>query len=183
MKLYITRHGQTDWNMAKIIQGKSDISLNDTGKKQAQITRDALASVPIDAIIVSPLKRAKQTAAIINEPHQAMIYEDARIEERGFGRFEGKGLDLVDFTRFWSIAEETQFPDCEKTSVFYERVYDFINECKQKAADLTLLIVAHGGVSLPFYTYFNGMPPVGDMRKYMLDNCEVATYEWVAEKC
>lgn len=182
MKIYLTRHGQTDWNLAKIIQGKSDIPLNDTGRKQARITRDALANASIDAIITSPLVRAKETAAIINEAHGAEIYEDVRLEERGFGRFEGKGLDQVDFTRFWSIAEEALFPDCEKTSVFYARIYNLIDELKQKAADGSLLIVAHGGVSLPFYTYFNGMPAAGDMRKYMLNNCEVATYEWIAEK-
>lgn len=182
MKLYLTRHGQTDWNVAKIIQGKSDIPLNDTGRDQARITRDALAQDAIDYIITSPLMRARETAAIINEAHNKPIFIDPRLEERGFGRFEGKALDQVDFTHFWSIKDEALYPDCERTSAFYARVYDFIDALKEEAADLTLLIVAHGGVSLPFYTYFHGMPPAGDMRKYMLDNCEVATYEWVKEK-
>lgn len=183
MKLYVTRHGQTDWNLAEIIQGRSDIPLNDTGRKQAQMTRDVLAKERIDYIITSPLMRAKETATIINEAHQTTIFEDVRIMERGFGCFEGQGLDQVDFKHFWSIADEAMFPDCEKTSLFYARIYDFIDELKQKAADLSLLIVAHGGVSLPFYTYFNEMPQAGDMRKYMLNNCEVARYEWIVQKC
>jgi len=48
MKLYVTRHGQTDWNLLQKIQGKADIALNDTGRKQARITRDQLQDVPFD---------------------------------------------------------------------------------------------------------------------------------------
>lgn len=182
MKLFVTRHGQTDWNLQGIIQGKSDIPINENGRKQAQMTRDVLAKESIEYIITSPLIRAKETAAIINEPHQVPICADERLAERGFGRYEGGGLDQVDFTRFWSVDEEALFPDCEKASLFYARVYSLIDELKQKAAAASLLIVAHGGVSLPFYTYFHEMPQSGDMRKYMLNHCEVATYEWVGEK-
>ena len=103
MKLYVTRHGQTDWNLLQKIQGKADIALNDTGRKQARITRDQLQDVPFDILFVSPLKRAYETAVIINEPHRVPIVKDERIIERDFGILEGSRLKDLDFSNFWCV--------------------------------------------------------------------------------
>lgn len=176
MKLYITRHGQTDWNLNQKIQGKVDIPLNETGRNQARVTRDRLADVKLDVIFSSPLLRAFETAQIINEAHQLAIIKDLRLEERGFGDMEGAALDTMDFTNFWKPEKEALFPNCEATSSFYMRVHNFIEELKEYDSDQSILIVAHGGVSLPFYTYFHTMPEAEDMREYMLGNCEVACY-------
>lgn len=176
MKLYITRHGQTEWNALGKIQGREDIPLNAVGKMQAAITRDELSHIPLQRIISSPLQRAVETAVIINEAHKLPIEMDQRIIERGFGDLEGSDLQNIDFTNFWRPEKEHLFPLCEKTSLFYQRVYACIEELIQKQEDEHILIVAHGGVSLPFYTYFHGMPEAQDMRKFMLNNCEVACY-------
>lgn len=178
MKLYVTRHGQTDWNFQKKIQGKVDILLNETGKEQARKTRDQLKDVPLDIIYASPLMRAYETAQIINEEHHVPIVKDDRIIERGFGLLEGTRIEDLDFTHFWCVEEEHRFPHCEKTSLFYNRIYDFIEELKQAKQFANVLVVAHGGVSLPFYTYFHGIPKEKDMRPYMLNNCEVTCYEF-----
>lgn len=177
MKLFITRHGQTDWNLYRKIQGKVDIPLNETGRKQAQRTRDDLAQIKFDRIFSSPLCRAYETANIINEVHQLPIEKEKRVEERGFGEMEGAPIETVDFRFFWRPEHEEKFPTCEKTSLFYQRVHDFIEEAITKYQNETILVVAHGGVSLPFYTYFHGLPEEGDMRKYMLNNCEIICYE------
>lgn len=177
MKLYITRHGQTDWNLNERIQGKIDIELNDTGRLQAQKIADLLKDQAIDQIFSSPLKRAVETAEIINQPHQLPIQCDERLAERGFGDYEGTPIGEFDFCGFWNQAKEDQFISCEKTSAFFARVYAFIEECRQRYPDQTILVVAHGGVSLPFYTYAHGIVNDHDMRKYMLKNCEVALYE------
>ena len=83
----------------------------------------------------------------------------------------------LDFSNFWCVEEEHHFPNCEKTSLFYKRIYDFIDELKSADAYEHVLVVAHGGVSLPFYTYFHGVPCVKDMRPFMLNNCEVTCYD------
>ena len=67
MKIYVTRHGQTDWNVQGKTQGRADIELNEVGIKQAKQTKEELKNIDIDLIICSPLKRAKKTAEIINE--------------------------------------------------------------------------------------------------------------------
>ena len=66
MELYITRHGQTDGNVYKIMDGIRDIDLNEKGIEQAKKTRDNLKDVKFDLIICSPLIRTKHTMEIIN---------------------------------------------------------------------------------------------------------------------
>lgn len=177
MKIYITRHGETDWNAKKIIQGRTDIELNETGIIQAHKIKEDLQDIPFDRIVCSPMKRAKQTAMIINEAHKLEIVSDERVIERGFGDLEGTSLTKVDFTKFWSIKDEDLFPNSEKTSAFYERIQDFIDEVIHAKTYENILVVAHGGVSLPFYTYFKELPEgIVDMRQFMLGNCEVACY-------
>ncbi len=90
MKLLLTRHGQTDWNVAGKVQGTTDIELNETGKKQAKKTGEKLLDYNIDVIIASPLKRAKRTAEIIRGNRNIPILLDEGIKERCFGEFEGK---------------------------------------------------------------------------------------------
>lgn len=90
MRLLLTRHGQTDWNVKGKIQGLTDIELNETGIKQAEDTREKLLNENIDVIISSPLKRARKTAEIIAKGRNIPLLIDPRITERCFGKFEGK---------------------------------------------------------------------------------------------
>lgn len=85
----MTRHGQTDWNLLGKIQGQTDIKLNDTGRNQAKETGMQIQNEKIDLIITSPLKRAKETAEIINKNFNVSIIEDDRLLERKYGRNEG----------------------------------------------------------------------------------------------
>lgn len=64
MKIIVTRHGQTDWNVLGKLQGKTDIELNDRGRQQAKETSELIKNENIDIIIISPLKRAKETNEI-----------------------------------------------------------------------------------------------------------------------
>jgi uncharacterized phosphatase len=96
--LYLVRHGETDWNLQRRIQGSTDIPLNLTGRLQARSTGRLLARRSWDAIISSPLSRAADTAAIIagdlGLPPPQMV--DA-IVERAYG--EAEGLDDIELAR------------------------------------------------------------------------------------
>lgn len=90
MKIFLIRHGQTDWNVQKRFQGREDIPLNDTGILQAMECGKAIKDENIKTVITSPLIRAKKTAEIIaNEigVDQVIIEED--ITERHFGKISG----------------------------------------------------------------------------------------------
>ncbi|MGI5989127.1 MAG: histidine phosphatase family protein [Lachnospiraceae bacterium] len=92
MKLYLLRHGQTDWNVAHKLQGRTDIPLNKKGIGQAQTEakRVKAAGITFDRVISSPLSRAKQTASIVSGLPEEQIETDARIAEMSFGVDEGK---------------------------------------------------------------------------------------------
>ena len=90
MKIIFVRHGQTNLNNPKRMQGISDLELNDNGIEQANNIRKVIENKNIDIIIVSPLKRAIQTAEIINVNMQKEVIIDERIMETNFGNLEGK---------------------------------------------------------------------------------------------
>lgn len=176
MKIYIVRHGETDWNRKGIIQGSTDIELNETGIDQAKETKHLLAKVKFDHIYCSPLMRAKQTANIINEEHQVEIIYDDRLRERGFGKYEGVSVKELDFSSFWDMGNnETPYQE-ESTIDFFNRVHNLLDHILMLDYE-NVLIVAHGGVSLPVYSYFNHLEKRKDYLKYMLKNCEVACYD------
>ena len=178
MEILITRHGQTEWNVIGKVQGKADIELNDTGIKQAEETAKILENEKIDLIICSPLKRAKQTADIINKNRNIPIIYDNEIAERDFGEFEGINKADFDYDGFWSYKKDLHFNSAENIKDFYNRVYKFLNKIKENYPNKRILIVAHGGISIPVNCYFYGIPEDDDLLKLCLKNCEVAKYEF-----
>ena len=119
----------------------------------------------MDLIICSPLKRAAQTAKIINKNRNIPIIHDDDIIERDFGEFEGINKKDFDFEGYWSYNQNNKYERAENIRKFFERVYKF-------------LVVAHGGISIPVNCYFNGIPEDDNLLKLVLGNCEVTKYEY-----
>lgn len=103
MEILLVRHGQTEWNLLKKVQGKADVELNEQGIKQAEETRNSLKNEKIDLILCSPLKRAMQTAEIIKQGRNIKMIIDERISERDFGEFEGMPNTDFDFNAVFKI--------------------------------------------------------------------------------
>lgn len=171
------RHGETDWNVVKKVQGKTDIELNETGLNQAKIVSEKLKDEQIDIIICSPLKRARKTAQIINEAlHCPIIYEEG-ISERSFGEFEGKQVPLHDVEKMWDYQENADYCKIEPIKTFFGRVYHTLDNVIEKYPQKNVLVVAHGGVGVPVYCYFNDIPQDRSLTDLFLNNCEVAKYK------
>ncbi|MCI8384454.1 MAG: histidine phosphatase family protein [Clostridia bacterium] len=178
MKLLLTRHGQTDWNVAGKIQGRTDIELNETGIKQAERTRDNLAKEKIDLIMTSPLKRARKTAEIIAGKRNIPIIVEEEIMERYFGKFEGKTSLEFDFDEIWNYKLNKQYEDAESIKELFGRVKKFLEKIKTEYKDKTILIVTHGGVTVPIRATLEGIPEGMEvLRGFGIDNCEVKQYE------
>lgn len=156
MKLYLIRHGETDLNKQRILQGQSDFELNDYGRELAEKTREGLADVPFDIVFTSPLKRAKETAEIIvrgREPRPLFV-EDKRIQEISFGEFEGLccgkehyNIPDKDFNNFFKAPEKYKVPQGgESFEEVIQRTGVFLKELigKEEYADKTVLISTHG---------------------------------------
>jgi broad specificity phosphatase PhoE len=90
MELILVRHGETLWNREGRVQGTSDIELSDAGRDQARRLALALKDRPLEAIYASPLKRALETASLINEYHGLAIETDRGLMEMDQGDFEGQ---------------------------------------------------------------------------------------------
>lgn len=178
MVLYFVRHGQTDWNVLGKVQGRADIELNEKGIQQAEETGKALQNEKIDLVICSPLKRAKQTAEIICKNRNIPIIYDEDVIERDFGEFEGVNKQDFDFEGCWSYKENKKYEKAENIREFFDRIYNFLDKIKEQYNDKRVLIVAHGGISIPVNCYFNGIPEDDKLINLALGNCKIAKYQY-----
>lgn len=177
MKIYVVRHGQTNSNVERIIDGcRRDSSLNEIGIAQAGLARELLKDVKFDAIICSPLVRTRQTADILNINNAPIIYDD-RLLERDAGEFTGKSLEGFNMSTYWNYYDNTEYVEVEDIRVFFRRIYDYLDYLKIKYLDKTILLVTHGGVTKVIDCYFNGIAKDGDLMNVGLKNCEIANYE------
>jgi broad specificity phosphatase PhoE len=91
MKIYLTRHGETVWNVRNWVQGKTDIPLNEIGMKQAEQLAEEMANVHLDVVYSSQLQRAMVTAQMVAERHGNCRFEvNESLNEMNFGKFEAK---------------------------------------------------------------------------------------------
>lgn len=141
--LYLVRHGETDWNRAKRIQGSTDIPLNDTGRAQARTTGALLATRPWDRIVSSPLSRALETAQIIADTVGIGDPEPLdSIVERHYG--EAEGLDHGQLSA--RFPGDTPVPGRETREAVAERVVPALVTLAELHPGEAILIVSHGGV-------------------------------------
>jgi len=178
MKLYVIRHGQTDWNLAKRIQGMTDIELNETGLAQAEEAKEKLKEYPIDLILCSPLKRAMKTAQIINCEKKVDIVCDSRLVERGYGEIEGKEFEALDLKTFFDLNLNLKTSGVEPIKTLMDRVSSVLDEIKETYKGKNILLVTHGGTIRAINAYFNGIPEDNVLPKMGYGNCEVREYEY-----
>ena len=155
MKLYLIRHGETDWNKVRRLQGQCDIPLNDFGRKLARETAPALRDIPFDLAITSPLLRAKETALLVLEGRDIPLQEDPRLMELAFGEFEGlvcKGENYnipdPEFHCFYDAPDRYVPPKGGESFFDLEaRLKSFLKDLMEDPAlqDKTVLVSTHGG--------------------------------------
>lgn len=141
--IYLVRHGETDWNAQRRIQGSTDIPLNDTGREQAAITGRLLARRQWDAVVSSPLSRAFETASII--AREVGLPEPTTREalvERAYGEAEGLDWEEVD-RRF---PGDDPVPGRETREQVTDRVIPSLIELAEEHPGKDIIVVSHGGV-------------------------------------
>ncbi len=176
--ILFTRHGETDWNREKKIQGHIDIPLNETGISQAKQLHEKLKDRKIDLIFSSPLKRAKDTAKFIRGERNIEIKEDILLMEEFYGDMEGD--PRVDNPKYFRQRNSffKRYPKGESYFDVYHRVATFFEKLKKEYDGKldTILIVAHGGMSRVVNIYFKDMENE-EFVPYGIHNCEVVEYE------
>lgn len=154
MKIYLIRHGETDQNKCKCLQGRSDIELNEYGRELARKTAEGLKDIDFDVIFTSPLKRARETAEIIRGNRDVPIICEERIQEISFGEYEGlcygrDGFNIPDkdFMKFFNNPQEYRTPpNGESFEEIIYRTGEFLQEILQKdeLKEKNILLSTHG---------------------------------------
>lgn len=149
MILYMIRHGETDWNVERKLQGMTDIPLNENGRCVAELTREGLKGVKFDVAFTSPLLRAKETAEIILEGRDVEIIADERIREVGFGTFEGTdSKEFEDGIKLFFTQPEcfVATSGAESYESLLEREKSFLDDLygNPEYVDSTILVATHG---------------------------------------
>lgn len=137
----MVRHGETDWNAIGKLQGKTDIPLNGAGILQAEECSEFLKTSQWDVIITSPLKRAKQTAEIINKNVIVPVVEMEEFLERDYGDAEG-----MTYEERISKFPNKIYPNQEERASLNKRVIEGIEKINQRYGEKKILLVAHGAV-------------------------------------
>ncbi len=141
-ELYLVRHGETEWNAARRIQGRTDIPLNDTGREQARQAAELLARRRWQGVYTSPLGRAHETARIIAERlGLAGVTDIDALVERDYGEAEGMGFDEIEAL----YPEGVRAPGQETREEVAARVVPALLELAERHPGERLVIVSHGG--------------------------------------
>jgi broad specificity phosphatase PhoE len=141
-ELFLVRHGETDWNTQRRIQGLTDIPLNARGREQARRTGRMLARRGWDGIYSSPLGRARETARIIAA--EVGLGDPGIVEalvERNYGEAEGMNFDEIEAR--WP--DRGTVPGQESRREVTERVVPALRRLAASHPDQSLIVVSHGG--------------------------------------
>lgn len=164
-KLFLIRHGQTDWNLTHRYQGQGDIPLNKTGISQAVRVASKLAEENIDGIFSSDLQRATVTAEKIAQYHQDIELKTMpALRELDFGQWEGLKYQEIEkecpvHLKKWSETPgEITPPGGESLLELQSRVISQVEEICQENQGNNLVLVTHGGVIRTLLTYILHMP-------------------------
>ncbi len=169
------RHGKTEWNAKRKLQGRTDIALNAEGRAMAENAAKQCANINFDVCYCSPLVRAKETAEIVLKGRNIPIITDDRLVEMCFGNYEGID-DIPPGCPIKVMFESPQdyIPDggAESFADLYARTGDFLKKVIEPLAERgkDVLIVGHGAMNSSIICRIMGIP----LEKFwstLTDNC------------
>jgi broad specificity phosphatase PhoE len=141
--IVIVRHGETDWNRDRRVQGQSDVPLNEVGRRQARALSAELNGRVFAALYSSDLLRAHETATILAEPRSLPVVTLPALREKHFGSWEG--LTDAEVLERFPHAVEGPWGDGETSARMSVRVVRAISEIAAAHAGEGILVVTHGG--------------------------------------
>ena len=141
LRLYIARHGETDWNVLQRLQGWTDRPLNDTGRRQAVELAETLKGIPLDAIYSSTLSRSRDTARTVAGTTMSVTSLDG-LRERNYGHFQGGSDTAPDYLRR-SNDWADRLDDGESLNQLLARSRESLAQIRREHPSGNVLIVAH----------------------------------------
>ena len=151
LRIYLARHGETDWNVHKRLQGWTDINLNHNGEEQAKALGKVIRDLEIVHIYCSTLTRSHRTAEIVSSG-KIPITKIPELREQSFGKFQGQYLDgrdpaVVEEYERRSADPKDSLDGGESLEQFYARVKTGLDKILNTNIQGAILIVGHGGTN------------------------------------
>lgn len=146
-KIYIVRHGETNWNREGRLQGGTDTTLNENGIQQAKDCRSYFEKIKCDAIFTSTLKRASTTATIMNETLHLPIFLLKEFAERTFGKAEG-----LTYEERMRAYPQKVYPNQETIEQLKIRIASGLEQIYHQYPDGKVILVTHGAVIHTLFT-------------------------------
>jgi broad specificity phosphatase PhoE len=176
----LVRHGETDWNNTRTIQGQTnEVPLNSAGREQVRVVARSLREMGFDQIVSSDLQRAMESALIIGEALALVPTSDSLLRERCFGEYEGRQYDesTNDITGIKGDAYvnlDARPPGGESFREVIERARCFIKRADEEWPGQRVLAVTHGGMIQALRAVSSHQPLEGTPW-YRVGNCSVWT--------
>ncbi len=187
MRLVLIRHGQTDWNKEYRVQGQADLSLNESGRAQAEAIASFLKDEPVEAIYSSPLARALETARVIERSHQIDTIADDKLRELDVGEVDGLyypslKTEYPDFFKAWTIDPASiRWPGGESLPELQERVWDAVQGIISRNHTRSVVITSHFFVLLTLLCKILDLS-LSDFRKLNISVASISVVEFVGDK-
>ena len=176
LRLYIVRHGQTDWNVKGLLQESTDVEINKEGIKQAKELANNIDLEKIDICFCSPLKRTRKTAEILVGNNKKIIYDDLLVE-RGFGDYEGKKIDSDLIVPQWDYKLNDSSNNIESIQDCLLRANKFLTKIKKEYPNKSILIVSHGSFIKALHFCLTGYDENTDFLSFNPKNTTLYTYD------
>jgi len=185
-RLWLVRHGQTDWNAQGKIQGHTPTDLNAIGRQQAHDMARHFAKRKFAAVWSSDLPRASSTAGIIAEKLHLEVHITAALRERDLGEYAGKNWEELQVLRAQAcpglpatgdLADWTSIPGVESDEAVWTRMQKVLHEISAAYDGQDVLVVTHGGVIARCIFRILGIPN-GATRRFSLANGITAVVQW-----
>jgi broad specificity phosphatase PhoE len=148
-RVYLVRHGTTDWNKEEIFRGRLDCKLNETGQAEARALAEYFRDIPLQAIYSSPLSRAMETAQAVAEAKALQVVPHPEFIDVDFGEWQGLPLKEVrekysELYRLWRERPEAiHFPGGENLARVRARAWEGLQKVVRENPDKTALILSH----------------------------------------
>jgi broad specificity phosphatase PhoE len=188
MRIFLLRHGATDWNLAGKCQGTTDLELNEIGLRQAETAALGLSREKIDAIYSSNLRRALQTAGAVGRLHNLAVLVEADLHELDHGEIEGLTFAEIhaarpDFIRQWrDTPADAVIPGGEKLIEVEKRAWDALGRIAGRhRLEETLVIVSHNFPILAVLCRIIGTP-LNQYRMYHLPPGGVVRLDYLSDE-
>jgi len=187
-RLYLIRHGETEWNRMAKTQGRMDIDLSSEGYAQAERLADRLQQDGINAIYSSDLKRAYNTASVLADRLNIRVNLSVHLREMDFGCWEGMDFESIrreysDIHSLWiSSPNKAKIPEGEELIKVQSRATGMIRGILNLHKGERIALVSHG-VTLKCMIFGLLGIDLGNLSKIRLDNCSISVIEYKDKRC